>query len=93
MKQLAEYHEMGMLPIFCLAFEKLNLPFTVMILHSYLGLSSVSFGCLLPEDGTESLSTATPRDSTEIDDTDQEKHLQPPKDGNLDIAFVKGAQK
>ncbi|XVF34719.1 hypothetical protein REPUB_Repub18cG0083100 [Reevesia pubescens] len=44
------------------------------------------------EGGTESLSTATPRDSTEIDDTEQEKHLLSPKDGNLDIAFVKEAQ-
>ncbi|XVE98280.1 hypothetical protein REPUB_Repub03eG0092000 [Reevesia pubescens] len=64
--------------------------------------------CLLPEslqvtavkqmpeyhemDETESLSTATPRDSTEIDDTDQEKYLLSPKDGNSDIAFVKEAQ-
>ncbi|XVF49283.1 hypothetical protein PTKIN_Ptkin03bG0256000 [Pterospermum kingtungense] len=44
------------------------------------------------EDGSESLST-TPRDSTEIDDTEQEKHLLSPKDGNLDVAFVKEAQK
>ncbi|XP_022729452.1 deSI-like protein At4g17486 isoform X2 [Durio zibethinus] len=64
--------------------------------------------CLLPEslqvttvkqlpeyheiDGTESLSTFTPCYSTEIDDTDQEKHLLSPKDGNLDVAFVKEAQ-
>ncbi|XP_022749725.1 deSI-like protein At4g17486 isoform X2 [Durio zibethinus] len=67
------------------------------------------FSCLLPEslqvtavkqmpeyhemDGTESLSTTTPHDSTELDDTDQEKHLLSPKDENLDIAFVKEAQK
>ncbi|MBA0847517.1 hypothetical protein Goshw_019110 [Gossypium schwendimanii] len=44
------------------------------------------------EDGTESLSTATPGDSTEIDDMDQEKHLLSPKDGNSDIAFIKEAQ-
>ncbi|XVE54371.1 hypothetical protein DITRI_Ditri03aG0075600 [Diplodiscus trichospermus] len=45
------------------------------------------------EDGTESLSTVTPCDSTEVDDTEQEKHLLSPKDGNLDVAFVREAQK
>ncbi|XP_022755110.1 deSI-like protein At4g17486 isoform X2 [Durio zibethinus] len=65
--------------------------------------------CLLPEslqvttvkqlpeyhemDGAESVSTGTPGNSTEIDDTEQDKHLLSPKDGNLDIAFVKEAQK
>lgn len=45
------------------------------------------------EEGTESLSTSNPRDSTEIDDTDQEKHLLSPKDGNSDVSFVKEVQK
>ncbi|KAJ4708321.1 DeSI-like protein [Melia azedarach] len=45
------------------------------------------------EDGTESLSTATPRESTEIDDIDQEKLLLSPSDGTADISFVKEAHK
>lgn len=64
--------------------------------------------CLLPEslqvttvkqlpeyhemDGTETLSTASPGGSTEIDDTDPEKQLLSPKDGNSDISFIKEAQ-
>ncbi|XVF88421.1 hypothetical protein PTKIN_Ptkin19aG0049900 [Pterospermum kingtungense] len=45
------------------------------------------------EEGTESLSTATtPRDSIEVEDLEQGKHLLSPKDGNLDIAFVKETQ-
>lgn len=45
------------------------------------------------EDGTESLTTTTPRESTEIDDTDQEKHLLSPSSGGGDVSFVKEAQK
>ncbi|KAK9026879.1 hypothetical protein V6N11_066738 [Hibiscus sabdariffa] len=64
--------------------------------------------CLLPEslqvtkvkelpeyhdiDGSDSASTSTPRDSPEIEDTDQEKHLLSSKDGNSEIAFIKEAQ-
>ncbi|KAG4197344.1 hypothetical protein F383_26901 [Gossypium arboreum] len=64
--------------------------------------------CLLPEslqvttvkqlpeyhemDGTETLSTASLGGSTEIDDTDPEKQLLSPKDGNSDISFIKEAQ-
>ncbi|KAL4302687.1 hypothetical protein GQ457_10G000200 [Hibiscus cannabinus] len=44
------------------------------------------------EDGSESASTSTPRDSPEIEDTDQEKHLLSSKDGNSEIAFIKEAQ-
>ncbi|MBA0784913.1 hypothetical protein Gotri_025121 [Gossypium trilobum] len=44
------------------------------------------------EDGTETLSTASPGGSTEIDDTDPEKQLLSPKDGNSDISFIKEAQ-
>ncbi|KAE8718784.1 hypothetical protein F3Y22_tig00109987pilonHSYRG00012 [Hibiscus syriacus] len=44
------------------------------------------------EDGAESASTSTPRDSPEIDDTDQEKHLLSSNDGNSEISFIKEAQ-
>ncbi|MFQ6660702.1 hypothetical protein Gotur_029118 [Gossypium turneri] len=44
------------------------------------------------EDGAETLSTASPGGSTEIDDTDPEKQLLSPKDGNSDISFIKEAQ-
>ncbi|MBA0835618.1 hypothetical protein Goarm_007889 [Gossypium armourianum] len=44
------------------------------------------------EDGAETLSTASPGSSTEIDDTDPEKQLLSPKDGNSDISFIKEAQ-
>ncbi|KAE8670850.1 PPPDE thiol peptidase family protein [Hibiscus syriacus] len=44
------------------------------------------------EDGVESASTSTPRDSPEIDDTDQEKHLFSSNDGNSEISFIKEAQ-
>lgn len=44
------------------------------------------------EDGTESLSTTTPRESTEIDD-DQEKGLLSPVAVAVDVAFVKEVHK
>jgi hypothetical protein len=43
---------------------------------------------LLEEDGTESLSTSTALESTEIDD-DQEKSLLSPLAVSGDVAFVK----
>lgn len=45
------------------------------------------------EDGSESLSTATPRESTEIDDNDQEKLLVTPSAGSGEVAFVREATK
>jgi hypothetical protein len=47
---------------------------------------------LSEEDGTESLSTATARDSTEIDD-DHEKSLLSPLAVSGDVAFVKEVHK
>ncbi|XP_011008877.1 PREDICTED: deSI-like protein At4g17486 [Populus euphratica] len=47
----------------------------------------------LEEDGNDSLATPTPYESTEIDDTDQEKHLLSPSTGSGDVAFVKEAHK
>ncbi|XP_039056076.1 uncharacterized protein LOC120198902 [Hibiscus syriacus] len=44
------------------------------------------------EEETESLSTASPGDSIEMDDTDPEKQLLSPKEGPLDISFIKEAQ-
>ncbi|KAJ0030791.1 hypothetical protein Pint_13063 [Pistacia integerrima] len=44
------------------------------------------------EDGTESLSTATPRESIEIDD-DGEKLLLSPPAGSGEVAFVKEREK
>ncbi|XP_044471299.1 deSI-like protein At4g17486 isoform X1 [Mangifera indica] len=44
------------------------------------------------EDGTESISTATPRESIEID-YDQEKLLWSPSAGSWEVAFVKETQK
>lgn len=45
------------------------------------------------EDGSESLSTATPRESMEIDDNDQEKFLLAPSAGSGEVAFVREATK
>ncbi|KAH8482270.1 hypothetical protein H0E87_029651 [Populus deltoides] len=45
------------------------------------------------EDGSDSLATTTPYESTEIDDTDQEKHLLSPGTVSGDVAFVKEAHK
>lgn len=45
------------------------------------------------EDGSESLSTATPRESTEMDDNDQEKLLVTPSAGTGEVAFVREATK
>eukprot|EP00257_Ricinus_communis_P019135 XP_015578039.1 deSI-like protein At4g17486 isoform X4 [Ricinus communis] len=45
------------------------------------------------EDGSESLVTTTPRESTEIDDADQEKHLLSPSAGSGEVAFIKETQK
>ncbi|CAK7334778.1 unnamed protein product [Dovyalis caffra] len=47
----------------------------------------------LEEDGSESLTTTTPCESTEIDDTDQEKHLLSPSAVSGDVAFVKEAHR
>ncbi|KAH8482271.1 hypothetical protein H0E87_029651 [Populus deltoides] len=47
----------------------------------------------LEEDGSDSLATTTPYESTEIDDTDQEKHLLSPGTVSGDVAFVKEAHK
>ncbi|KAL9376656.1 hypothetical protein Peur_030776 [Populus x canadensis] len=47
----------------------------------------------LEEDGSDSLVTTTPYKSTEIDDTDQEKHLLSPSTVSGDVAFVKEAHK
>ncbi|KAI5556744.1 hypothetical protein BDE02_18G056200 [Populus trichocarpa] len=47
----------------------------------------------LEEDGSDSLATTTPYESTEIDDTDQEKHLLSPSTVSGDVAFVKEAHK
>ncbi|XP_030475998.2 deSI-like protein At4g17486 [Syzygium oleosum] len=45
------------------------------------------------EDGTESVSTMTPRDSTEMDDTDQEKHLLSAREAAGELAFIKEPEK
>ncbi|XP_021659626.2 deSI-like protein At4g17486 isoform X2 [Hevea brasiliensis] len=45
------------------------------------------------EDGNESLATTTPRESTEIDDADQEKHLLSPNAECGEVAFVKEVHK
>ncbi|XP_050235479.1 deSI-like protein At4g17486 [Mercurialis annua] len=45
------------------------------------------------EDESESLIASTPRESTEIDDADQEKHLLSPGSVSGDVAFIKEAQK
>lgn len=45
------------------------------------------------EDGTESVSTMTPRDSTEMDDTDQEKHLLSAREAAGEVAFIKEPEK
>lgn len=45
------------------------------------------------EDGSESLSTATPRESTEMDDNDQEKLLVTSSTGTGEVAFVREATK
>ncbi|KAH9800335.1 DUF862 domain-containing protein [Citrus sinensis] len=45
------------------------------------------------EDGSESLSTATPRESTEMDDNDQEKLLVTSSAGTGEVAFVREATK
>ncbi|KAH9761934.1 DUF862 domain-containing protein [Citrus sinensis] len=45
------------------------------------------------EDGSESLSTATPRESTEMDDNDQEKLLVTSSAGTGEVAFVREAIK
>lgn len=50
-------------------------------------------GFLPEEDGSESLSTATPRESMEIDDKDQEKFLLAPSAGSGEVAFVREATK
>lgn len=42
---------------------------------------------------TESLSNTTPRESTEIDENEQEKHLLSPATGSGDVVFVKEMQK
>ncbi|KAB5514224.1 hypothetical protein DKX38_028130 [Salix brachista] len=47
----------------------------------------------LEEDGSDSLATTTPYESTEIDDTDQEKHLLSPGIVSGDVTFVKEAPK
>lgn len=45
------------------------------------------------EDGSESLSTVTPRESTEMDDNDQEKLLVTSSAGTGEVAFVREAIK
>ncbi|KAJ6435307.1 hypothetical protein OIU84_000486 [Salix udensis] len=47
----------------------------------------------LEEDGSDSLATTPPYESTEIDDTDQEKHLLSPGTVSGDVTFVKEAPK
>lgn len=50
-------------------------------------------GFLPEEDGSDSLSTATPRESTEMDDNDQEKLLVTSSAGTGEVAFVREATK
>lgn len=45
------------------------------------------------DDVTESLSNATPCESTEIDESEQEKHLLSPAMGSGEVVFVKEMQK
>ncbi|KAJ6355628.1 hypothetical protein OIU77_006086 [Salix suchowensis] len=47
----------------------------------------------LEEDGSDSLATTPPYESTEIDDTDPEKHLLSPGIVSGDVTFVKEAPK
>lgn len=47
---------------------------------------------VLDEDGSESLSTATPHESTEMDDIDQEKHLLSATLADGGLTFVKEPQ-
>jgi len=52
----------------------------------------VFFGdCFAEDEFVESLSPATPRESTEIDE-EQEKHLLLPSDRTEDVHFVKETQ-
>ncbi|XP_042510152.1 deSI-like protein At4g17486 [Macadamia integrifolia] len=45
------------------------------------------------EDGSESLSTTTPHEMAESDDTDQDKHLLSASDGGTELSFVKEFQR
>jgi len=55
----------------------------------YATFCVVLFGdCFAEDKFVESLSPATPRESTEIDE-EQEKHLLSPSDGTEDAHFVK----
>ncbi|KAI4380060.1 hypothetical protein MLD38_006289 [Melastoma candidum] len=67
----------------CLLPESLQLP-VVKQLPEYHGYSD--------EDGVESPSTGTPHESTEMDDTDQEKHLLSPTTVDGAVTFIKEPQ-
>ncbi|KAE8714180.1 DeSI-like protein [Hibiscus syriacus] len=88
-KQLPEYHEIGMIPVFSAVCERLNLPFTHSDIWDFLLLL---LSGLLPEEGIETVSITRTGDSTEIDDTDPEKQLLSPKEGPSDISFIKEAR-
>ncbi|KAA8523046.1 hypothetical protein F0562_009469 [Nyssa sinensis] len=45
------------------------------------------------EEGTESSSTTSPREPTESDDADQDKHLLSPPAGSSDVSFIKEVQR
>ncbi|KAE8729720.1 hypothetical protein F3Y22_tig00003403pilonHSYRG00063 [Hibiscus syriacus] len=87
-RQLPEFHEIGMLPVFSAVYERLNLPFTHSDIRDFLLLLLAG---LVPEEEIETVSIAWPRDSTEINDTDPEKQLLSPKEGPSDISFIKEA--
>lgn len=64
----------------------------MLLLLVYVTFYATFYWRLLAEDEfVDSLSTATPRESTEIDD-EQEKPLLSSSDGTEDIIFVKEAQ-
>ncbi|KAF8406972.1 hypothetical protein HHK36_006093 [Tetracentron sinense] len=50
-------------------------------------------GCSGEEDGSESFSTTTPREPTESDEADQDKHLLSPSTGGGEVAFIKEVQR
>uniref|UniRef100_A0A5B6ZYE5 PPPDE domain-containing protein n=1 Tax=Davidia involucrata TaxID=16924 RepID=A0A5B6ZYE5_DAVIN len=49
--------------------------------------------CTEEEDGTEPFSPTTPREPTESDDADQDKHLLSPAAGSLEVSFIKEVQR
>lgn len=99
-KQLPEYHdcsgEQSLFEYFIsmILFDSASTPYIIQLFPLLVTFANFFLFLLLlsEEDGTESISTTTARESTEIDD-DHEKSLLSPLAVSGDVAFVKEVQK